>query len=101
MIDKYNATHPASDAAVQRKCADGLRAPEGSRNRRVQLIYDAYLLMPAAPTMLQARDAYLAADMIRFGGANRTNSGWRSRAAASVRAPFNQRSLKQRYRSEA
>ena len=77
LIDKYNATHPASDAAVQRKCADGLKAPEDCPgNRRwVQLMYDAYLLMPAAPTMLQARDAYLAADMIRFGGANQ-NELW-------------------------
>ena len=77
LVDKYNATHPASDAAVQRKCAEGLKAPEDCPgNRRwAQLMYDAYLLMPSAPTMLQARDAYLAADMMRFGGANQ-NELW-------------------------
>jgi len=77
LVNKYNATNPASDAAVQRKCAEGLKAPEDCPgNRRwAQLMYDAYLLMPAAPTMLQARDAFLAADMIRFGGANQ-NEIW-------------------------
>jgi len=77
LIDKYNATHPASDAAVQRRCAEGRKAPEDCPgNRRwAQLMYDAYLLMPSAPTMLQARDAYLAADMMRFGGANQ-NELW-------------------------
>jgi extracellular elastinolytic metalloproteinase len=77
LVNKYNATHPASDTAVQRKCAEGLKAPEDCPgNRRwAQLMYDAYLLMPPAPTMLQARDAYLAADMIRFGGANQ-NELW-------------------------
>ncbi|HEX6625908.1 MAG TPA: M36 family metallopeptidase [Pyrinomonadaceae bacterium] len=72
LVEKYNATHPASDAAAQRACAEGRKAPQDCPgNRRwVQLMYDAYLLMPTAPTMLQARDAYLAADMMRFGGAN-------------------------------
>jgi extracellular elastinolytic metalloproteinase len=59
-------------AADQRACADGQRAvSECPGNRRwIQLVYDAMLLMPTAPTMLDARDAYLAADMMRFGGAN-------------------------------
>ena len=30
-------------------------------------MYDAYLLMPTAPCMLDARDAYLAADLMRAG----------------------------------
>ena len=86
LIDKYNATHPASDAAVQRKCAEGLKAPEDCPgNRRwAQLMYDAYLLMPTAPTMLQARDAYLAADMMRFGGANQ-NELWLAFATPRLR----------------
>ena len=33
-------------------------------------MFDAFLLMPSAPSMLDARDAYLAADVMRFGGAN-------------------------------
>jgi hypothetical protein len=62
----------AGGASDQRACADGER-PVGScpGNRRwIQLVYDAMLLMPTAPTMLDARDAYLAADVMRFGGAN-------------------------------
>ncbi len=35
-------------------------------------MYDAYLLMPTDPSYLDARDAYLAADRIRFGGANQS-----------------------------
>jgi hypothetical protein len=53
-------------------CADGIKPVatcEGNR-RWVQIMFDAYLLMPIAPTFLDARDAYLAADLIRFGGAN-------------------------------
>ena len=36
----------------------------------MQLVFDALLLMPTNPTMLQARDALLAADLMRFGAAN-------------------------------
>jgi extracellular elastinolytic metalloproteinase len=69
---KYNATHPASNRTLQVECADGRRpANDCPGNRRwAQIMYDAYVLMPMAPSMLQARDAYLAADMMRFGGAN-------------------------------
>jgi uncharacterized repeat protein (TIGR01451 family) len=35
-------------------------------------MFDAWLLMPAAVSMLDARDAYLGADMLRFNGANQT-----------------------------
>ena len=57
---------------LQRECADGQRPPqECPGNRRwFQLYYDAMVLMPTAPSMLDARNAILAADMIRFGGAN-------------------------------
>ena len=69
LIDKYGAGTPQ----VQRECADGKRAPDNCPgNRRwIQLVYDAYLLMQVAPTMLEARDAMLAADQMRFGGANK------------------------------
>jgi hypothetical protein len=33
-------------------------------------VFDAMLLMPTAPTMLDARDAYFAADLLRTGGEN-------------------------------
>ena len=77
LVSKYNAAFPASDATLQRRCADGnpLGAPPAPDqcpgNRRwIQLMFDAYLLMSTAPSMLDARDAYLAADQMRFGGAN-------------------------------
>jgi extracellular elastinolytic metalloproteinase len=69
MIARYGAGTPAGQAA----CADGL-VPVGScpGNRRwIQLVFDAWLLMAAGNvSMLDARDAMLAADMTRFGGAN-------------------------------
>ena len=40
-------------------------------NRRwIQLMFDSFLLQQGATTMLDARDAMLAADRMRFGGAN-------------------------------
>ena len=79
LVTKYNATAPASNAALQRECADGVRPiAQCPGNRRwIQIMFDAYLLMPTAPSMLDARDAYLAADQMRFGGANRTEL-WRA-----------------------
>ena len=58
--------------AIQVACADGERpASDCPGNRRwIQLYFDAMLLMPVAPTFLDARDAMLAADVMRFGGAN-------------------------------
>jgi extracellular elastinolytic metalloproteinase len=67
-LDRYPKTTFADGIA----CADGVKAVatcEGNR-RWIQLMFDAYLLMPTGPSFLSARDAYLAADMIRFGGAN-------------------------------
>jgi hypothetical protein len=72
LVAKYNATHPASNAALQQRCAQGeLPADQCPGNRRwIQLVYDAWLMMPSTASMLDARDSYLAADMMRFGGAN-------------------------------
>ncbi len=69
---KYNSTFPASDKVRQKDCAEGKYAADACPgNRRwVQLMFDSFLLMPAAPSMLDARDAMLAADVARFGGAN-------------------------------
>jgi hypothetical protein len=58
--------------AQQLDCADGELPPQqcpGNR-RWIQLYYDAMVLMPVAPSMIDARNAVLAADMARFGGAN-------------------------------
>lgn len=69
---KYDTAFPSSDVTLQRNCAEGrIAADRCPGNRRwMQLVYDAYLLMPVGPSMLDARDAYLAADQMRFGGAN-------------------------------
>ena len=68
LLDRY----PSHGSKRQQECADGLRpADQCPGNRRwIQLVFDAMLLMPTAPTMLDARDAYFAADLMRFGGAN-------------------------------
>jgi hypothetical protein len=67
-LDRY----PGGGNKAQRDCADGLRqADQCPGNRRwMQIVFDAMLLMPTAPTMLDARDAYFAADLMRFGGDN-------------------------------
>jgi extracellular elastinolytic metalloproteinase len=67
-LDRY----PAQGTQAAIACAEGLTPVsqcEGNR-RWMQLIFDAYLLEPTAPTFLDARDAILAADVMRFGGAN-------------------------------
>jgi hypothetical protein len=64
--------YPSNGTRINRECARGLRPAQACPgNRRwVQLVFDAYLLMPVRPTFLDARDAMLAADVLRFGGAN-------------------------------
>jgi hypothetical protein len=90
--DKYDDDFPSDDADLQESCADGGLPPThcpGNR-RWIQLYYDAMLLMPVAPSMVQARDAILQADMMRFGGANQrelwlgfARSGYGEGAASS------------------
>jgi hypothetical protein len=66
------AKYGSGSRTRQVECADGKRPPEqcpGNR-RWIALYYDAMVLMPVAPSMLDARNAVLAADMARFGGAN-------------------------------
>ncbi len=72
LSDKYQGQFPAGDADLQEACANGEFPPQSCPgNRRwMQLVFDSYLLMPTDPSMLQARDAQLAADLMRFGGAN-------------------------------
>jgi extracellular elastinolytic metalloproteinase len=70
----FISRYGAGDAATQRACADGLTSVGSCPgNRRwMQLVFDSYLLMPPSGqvSMVDARDAMLAADMARFGGAN-------------------------------
>lgn len=66
---KYDAAFPSSDAALQKRCANGqVPADMCPGNRRfAQIMHDAFLLVPGSPTMVDARDAYLAADLARAG----------------------------------
>ncbi len=78
LIDKYNSQYPYSDLAARQLCGEGKKNPaDCAGNRRwIQIMFDAYLLQAGATSMLNARDAYLAADMARFNGANQTEL-WR------------------------
>jgi extracellular elastinolytic metalloproteinase len=63
----------AGSASLSKSCAEG-RTPvakcPGDR-RWIQLVYDGWLLMAnGAVSMLDARDAMLTADQLRFGGAD-------------------------------
>ena len=70
----YDGSFPSSDSGLQLRCARG-ETPVGQcpGNRRwIQLVFDAWLLMARGDvSMVDARDAMIAADAIRFGGANR------------------------------
>jgi extracellular elastinolytic metalloproteinase len=68
MIARYGGgTQAQQDACI----AGDVPSTACPGNRRwIQLVFDAWLLMPSATTMLDARDAMLAADLTRFGGAN-------------------------------
>jgi len=82
LVAKYNAKFPESNKALQLRCADGspgvttnspreapLPADQCPGGRRwIQLIFDSFLMQDSATSMLDARDAYLAADKMRFGG---------------------------------
>ena len=72
LAPKYNGQFPESDQNLQKQCALGqLPVTQCPGNRRwIQLAFDSFLLMPTAPTMVDARNAILAADQARFGGAD-------------------------------
>ena len=69
----FIARYGAGSAALQAACARGdqpVTACPGNR-RWVQLMFDAWLLMPSgAVSMVDARNALLAADQLRFSGIN-------------------------------
>ncbi len=71
-VEKYESSFAYGNAKLQLDCAYGRSSPDACPgNRRwIQLIYDAWLLLPGDTSMLDARDAMLAADMARFDGAN-------------------------------
>jgi extracellular elastinolytic metalloproteinase len=70
---QYDAQYPSSDQALQEACAEGQRpVTQCPGNRRwAQLVFDAWSLMATGSvSMVDARNALLAADLIRFGVAN-------------------------------
>ena len=79
LVKKWNGAFPYTDRGLQLKCAQAgpTRSPlPPSRcpgNRRwIQLVFDAFLLQQGSTSMLDARDAMIAADTMRFGGKDRT-----------------------------
>jgi extracellular elastinolytic metalloproteinase len=75
LVKKWNAKFPYGNQKLQLRCAQATAErsplPAGScpGNRRwIQLVFDAFLLQQGATSMLDARDAMLAADRMRFGG---------------------------------
>jgi hypothetical protein len=72
-INAYNGSFPAGDIGLQQACVRGdLPVTQCPGNRRwAQLVFDAWLLMATGQvSMVDARNALLAADQIRFGGAH-------------------------------
>lgn len=68
-VKRYGDGNPL----LQQRCADGLvDAGSCPGNRRwMQLVFDSYLLQAASGvTFVDMRDNMLAADLVRFGGAN-------------------------------
>jgi extracellular elastinolytic metalloproteinase len=67
----YDVTGPQvhADGEIWSATNFDLRGAIGNQTWR-QVMFDAFLLMPSDVSMVGARDAYLAADQIRFGGAN-------------------------------
>ncbi|MFC7493657.1 MULTISPECIES: M36 family metallopeptidase [unclassified Nocardioides] len=77
LVEKWDAQFPYDDADLQRDCAvaHGAQSPlavdhcPGNR-RWLQLMFDSFLLQQGSTSMLDARDAMIAADQMRFGGEN-------------------------------
>ncbi|HZN19397.1 MAG TPA: M36 family metallopeptidase [Micromonosporaceae bacterium] len=69
----FLARYGAGTPALQARCADGLESVDSCPgNRRwIQLAFDALLLQASSQfSMVDMRDNMLAADLVRFGGAN-------------------------------
>ena len=81
LVEKYDALFPYDNKQLQYECADG-RVPSDRcpGNRRwVQLMFDGFLLQDAAAGMPSAAEAQLAADKMRYKGANQKEI-WRAYA---------------------
>ena len=69
----FTARYGLATPSVQQQCADGMinvNSCPGNR-RWAQLLFDSFLLQASSQmSMLDLRDNMLAADLVRFGGAN-------------------------------
>lgn len=79
LVKKYDKKFPYDNKALQQRCAEGSQNKGPQRpalcpgNRRwLQLMFDSFLLQQGATSMLDARDAFVAADQMRFGGKNKS-----------------------------
>ena len=91
---KYNAPVPGESDRRCRRSARRAQVPvtQCPGNRRwIQLLFDSFLLMPTDPSMVDARNAILAADQARFGGANQTElwAAFARRGLGAVRVADN------------
>jgi hypothetical protein len=75
LVRKWNHRFPYDDRSLQLRCVDGgaVHSPLPARmcpgnHRWIQLVFDSFLLQQGTTSMLDARDAMLAADTMRFGG---------------------------------
>ncbi len=78
LVNKWNQKFPYANKTLQLRCAQGSENKGPQRpalcpgNRRwLQLMFDSFLLQQGATSMLDARDAFLAADQMRFRGENK------------------------------
>ena len=78
LVKKWDKKFPYANKVLQLRCVQGSQNKGPQRpdlcpgNRRwMQLMFDAFLLQQGATSMLDARDAFLAADQMRFQGENR------------------------------
>lgn len=77
-VRKYDARYPSANQARQLKCSQGTRRTSPLRpvvcpgNRRwLALMFDSFLLQQGATSFVEARNAMIAADRMRFDGANK------------------------------
>ena len=80
LVNKYNATYPSATTRCSRRAPDGKHA--GRRRAPATGAGSSWCSTRGCScgrrsSMLDARDAYLAADLMRFGGANQTEL-WRA-----------------------
>jgi hypothetical protein len=72
LADKYQAQFPYEDKTLQYECSDGKKDSKfcpGNR-RWAQLMFDGFLIQAANAGMPEAAEAQIAADKVRYGGAN-------------------------------